>query len=37
MKLGTNILAAVIPAIIDIMISVGPEAEWGEVCFPPMG
>ena len=37
MKLGTGILAAVIPAIIVIMINVGPEAEWGEVCFPPMG
>ena len=36
MKLGASILAAVIPAIIDIMITVGPEAEWGEVCFPPV-
>ena len=24
-----------IPAVIDIMITVGPKAEGGEVCFPP--
>jgi len=36
MKLGTGILAAVIPAIIGIMIAAGPEADWGEICFPPV-
>ena len=33
---GTEILVALIPAMIAIMIDAGPEVDWGEVCFPPM-
>jgi len=33
---GTGILSALVPAMIAIMIDAGPEADWGEICFPPM-
>jgi len=33
---GTDILAALVPAMVAIMIDAGPEVDWGEVCFPPM-
>jgi len=31
----TDVLSHVMPAMIDIMIAAGPDADWGEVCFPP--
>jgi hypothetical protein len=34
---GTDILAALVPVMVAIMIDAGPEVEWGEVCFPPLG
>jgi hypothetical protein len=34
---GTDILANLLPAMIAIMIDAGPEVDWGEVCFPPIG
>jgi hypothetical protein len=34
---GTDILAALIPVMITIMIEAGPEVDWGEICFPPVG
>jgi hypothetical protein len=34
---GTDILAALVPLMIAIMIDAGPEVDWGEVCFPPLG
>ena len=32
----TDVLAKVIPAMIEIMIAAGPDTDWGEVCFPPV-
>jgi hypothetical protein len=32
---GTDILAALVPVMIAIMIDAGPEVDWGDVCFPP--
>ena len=34
---GTDILAALVPVMVAIMIEAGPEVDWGEVCFPPIG
>jgi hypothetical protein len=32
----TQLLAAIVPAMIETMIAAGPGVDWGEVCFPPV-
>jgi hypothetical protein len=34
---GTDILSALVPVMIAVMIDAGTEVEWGEICFPPLG
>jgi len=36
MKLGTTAMSHIMPAMLGIMIAAGPEADWGDVCFPPV-
>ena len=34
---AADILADLLPVMVAIMIDAGPEVDWGEVCFPPVG
>ena len=36
LEVGTQLLSFIIPAMLEIMLDVGPRAKWGDVCFPPM-
>ena len=33
--IGTGLLAHIMPVMIKILLDAGPEAGWGDVCFPP--
>lgn len=35
-KGAINLLSKLLPAMIDIMLTAGPEVDWGELCFPPI-
>lgn len=34
LSMGTRVLSCIVPAMIEIMIAAGPDADWGEICFP---
>ena len=36
LKAAAGLLSEIIPAIIEIIIAVGPAADWGDICFPPV-
>jgi hypothetical protein len=35
LRMGVDLLAKLVPAMIAIMLAAGPKVDWGEVCFPP--
>jgi hypothetical protein len=36
LRLGSEVLMKILPAMIAIMLAAGPEVDWGEICFPPV-
>ena len=36
MRMGTQVLAQIVPAMIQVMLQAGLKVDWGTVCFPPV-
>jgi len=36
LKMGARVLSSIVPVMIEIMITSGPDVDWGEVCYPPV-
>ena len=37
LKAGAGLMSKIIPAMIEVMVAAGPETDWGDICFPPVG